>query len=73
MLRFHVPMQGGWDVGTMAGCFLAAGLIALGVPLPLTMLLPLAGTAVTFVMLRRYYRANPGVSVEPVSEPVVHP
>jgi DHA1 family inner membrane transport protein len=70
VLRFHVATNAGWDVGTVAGCFLAAGLVALGVPLPLTMLLPLVGTAATFVMLRRYYSANPGVPIEPVSEPL---
>jgi MFS transporter len=61
VLRFHIATEGGWDIGNVAGCFVSAGLIASGVPLPSAILLSLIGTAVTFVMLRCYYTNHSGV------------
>jgi len=54
-LRFHVATEGGWDMGGASGSLAAALLLWLGVPLSLTLLLPLVGVAAAFVMLRRYY------------------
>ena len=68
VLRFHIATEGGWDVGNVAGCFVSAGLLALGLPLSYAILLSLLGTTGAFVMLRRYYAANPGVTIGPVDE-----
>lgn len=73
VLRFHVATEGGWDVGNLAGCFVSAALIALGLPLPVAILLSLIGTAATFVMLRRYYTNNPGVPIEAMEDSAAHP
>ena len=54
-LRFHVATEGAWDTGCASGCFVAAGLIALGVPLSFAILLSLGGALSTLVLLRRYY------------------
>lgn len=56
-LRFQIASEAGWDLGCMAGCLTAAGLAALGVPLPLTMLLALPGLAVAVRVLWRYFGA----------------
>ena len=72
-LRFHVATEGGWDAGNVAACFLSAGLIAAGLPLSYAMLLSLLGSAVTFIMLRRYYRDNPNVPIEAIEESAAHP
>ena len=65
VLRFHIVMEGGWDVGSVAGTFLAAGLIALGLPLGNAMLLSLIGTLSGFVVLRRYFLAHPSAPLAP--------
>ena len=62
-LRFHVATEGGWDVGCAAGCLAAAGLTFAGVPLPAGILLSLAGTLLSLVLLRRYYAAL-GIAVD---------
>jgi hypothetical protein len=54
-LRFHVACEGGWDVGCTAGCVVTAALIGLGVPISVALLLPLAGVAVSFALLRNYF------------------
>jgi hypothetical protein len=56
-LRFHVATEGGWDVGCAAGSLAAALLSWLGAPLPLGILLSLFGTALSLVLLWRYYAA----------------
>jgi hypothetical protein len=54
-LRFHVATEGGWDVGASAGCLLAAGLMRLGAPISVGVLLSLIGLAGAFVLLNSYY------------------
>ena len=54
-LRFHIATEGGWDVGSAAGCLIAALLIAAGLPLATGILLSLGGIAVSFALLRGYY------------------
>jgi hypothetical protein len=54
-LRFHVATEGAWDAGCASGCLVAAGLIALGVPLGAAILLSLIGALVILALLRRYY------------------
>lgn len=63
-LRFHVVTEGGWDIGGSAGCLLTAILAWLGVPLSIGILTSVAGGAMGFVLLRRYYANNPLVSVD---------
>lgn len=65
VLRFHIMMEGGWDIGSVVGTCLSAGLIALGLSLGNAMLLSLIGSAVCFVVLRRYFLANPGQHLAP--------
>ncbi len=57
-LRFHVATEGGWDAGGSAGCLTAAGLVALGVPLAICILLSLFGVVASFLLLRRYYASR---------------
>jgi hypothetical protein len=54
-LRFHMVTEGGYDLGASLGCLVSAGLIALGLSLPATMLLALVGAFCVMVLLRRYY------------------
>jgi hypothetical protein len=54
-LRFHIATEGAWDAGCASSCFVAAGLIALGVPLSFAILLSLIGAVASLVLLRRYY------------------
>jgi MFS family permease len=63
-LRFHVMTEGGWDIGGAGGCLVTATLAALHVPLSIGILTSLAGAAMGFFLLRRYYAAHPSVSVE---------
>ncbi len=54
-LRFHVAAEGGWDAGGTLSCLIAATMIHFGAPLPVVILLALAGVAASFVLLRKYY------------------
>ena len=54
-LRFHIATEGAWDAGCASSCFVAAGLIALGVPLSYAILLSLVGAFASLILLRRYY------------------
>ncbi|ODR96049.1 hypothetical protein AUC69_02190 [Methyloceanibacter superfactus] len=70
-LRFHVATEGGWDAGGAAGCLVAALLAGAGVPLGVSILLPLIGAAASFVQLRRYYATHPvlkPVAVDPLAQ-----
>jgi MFS family permease len=58
-LRFHMVTEGGYDLGASLGCLVSAGLIAMGLSLPATMLLALIGAAAVMLLLRRYYGAEP--------------
>jgi DHA1 family inner membrane transport protein len=73
VLRFHIATEGGWDVGNVAGCFMAAAMIGLGAPLWTTLLLPAISYVALLPMLRRYYSANPQVPIGPVRESAAHP
>jgi hypothetical protein len=68
-LRFHVATEGGWDIGGASGCLAAALLSEAGAPLPVEILISLAGTAVSLILLRRYYKtlALPDL---PLTQPV---
>jgi hypothetical protein len=57
-LRFCMATEGGWDVGCTAGCLAAAGLTALRIPLPASILLALPGSAIGFALLLRSYGAR---------------
>ncbi len=54
-LRFHIATEGGWDAGAVSACVITAVLLWAGAPFSLVILLSLLGTAVIFVLLRRYY------------------
>ena len=76
-LRFHVATEGGWDAGCAGGCLAAAALSMAGAPLAAGILLSLAGTGVSFVLLRRYY-ADVGIMpdlsiVQPLSAALREP
>jgi hypothetical protein len=63
VLRFHVATEGGWDVGSVIGCCIAAGLLWLKAPIWLAILVPVSGASLSFALLRRYY-AGLGRSAE---------
>ena len=65
-LRFHIAAEGGWDVGGAAAALIAAGLMALGVPIGAGILISLPGAAVSFLLLRRYFARRP-----PAAEPAM--
>lgn len=56
-LRFYIALDGGWDMGCAGGCLAVAGLIVLGAPLAVALLLPLPALAAMAWLLRRYYAA----------------
>jgi len=62
-LRFHVFSEGGWDIGGASGCLFIALLAWAGVPLSIGILTSLAGAAVGFTILRRYYFEHPTLDV----------
>jgi MFS transporter, DHA1 family, inner membrane transport protein len=57
VLRFHIAAEGGWDLGGASALLIAAGLVAIGVPIGACILLSLLGAMAAFVLLRRYYAA----------------
>ena len=65
-LRFHIAAEAGWDIGGAGTSLIAAGLLAIGVPLSACILLSLPGALALFVLLRRYYAVR-----EPRAEAVV--
>ena len=54
-MRFYIVTEGGWDLGCIGACLVAAALSALGVTLSIAMLLALPALAFTAALLRRYY------------------
>lgn len=54
-VRFHIATEGGWDTGQFFGCLLAAGLVWLGAPLSVAILLALPGAAILAGLLWRQY------------------
>ena len=57
-LRFHIAAEGGWDLGGASGGLVAAGLLWLGAPLGVCILLSLLGALAAFALLRRYYAGS---------------
>ncbi|MGA0599075.1 MFS transporter [Caulobacter sp. KR2-114] len=57
-LRFHVAIEGGWDLGCAAGCLTAAGLIAAGAPLSAVIGLTVLGAGANAALLWRHYAAG---------------
>jgi MFS family permease len=55
VMRFNIVAEGGWDVGIAGGLCVSALLVSLGVPPTRVVFIALAGIAIVFVMLRRYY------------------
>jgi hypothetical protein len=53
-----MALEAAWDTGCATGCLLAAGLVAAGVPLPLTLLPTLPAMALMARLLWRYYGAR---------------
>ncbi|MDP2012298.1 MAG: hypothetical protein Q8K11_19185 [Phenylobacterium sp.] len=53
--RFHMVTEGGWDIGCAGACVTAAGLISLGTPLSVPILLALPAVAAGFMLLWRYF------------------
>ena len=66
-LRFHVATEGGWDIGGASGCIVAALLSSAGAPLPVEILLSLAGMTLSLILLRRHYRAGNRAQLEVAS------
>lgn len=54
-LRFSIASEGGWDVGSIAGCLVCAGLIQLGLPLGFAIATAGLGSLTSFLILRRYF------------------
>lgn len=54
-LRFQLAAEGGWDTGAVAGCLMAAGLMALGASIQTVILISLVGATINLVLVRRYY------------------
>ena len=63
-LRFHIAAEAGWDMGGASALLIAAGLLAVGVPIGACILLSLLGAMASFLLLRRYY-AVPEPAVTP--------
>lgn len=62
-LRFHIVTEGAWDIGCGAGCLAAAGIVAVGLPLSLGILIAIAAAGASMMLLLRYYATNPVASL----------
>jgi DHA1 family inner membrane transport protein len=62
--RFHMGTEGGWDVGAIAASLVAAGLVRLGAPLSVPILMALLGVAGSVALLWRYYS---GLRLDPAA------
>ena len=71
-LHLALPCGDGGRLGRggAAGLLTSAGLLALGLPMWSAVLTSLVGLAAGFVMIRRYYAANPGLTPEPLDPPI---
>lgn len=67
-MRFTVASEGGWDLGCGACCLAAAGLVRVGLPLSIGMLLSLAGTAAVAALL---WRPDAAVAGAPAQRSIV--
>ncbi len=61
VLRYHVAVEGGWDIGGALGLLTAALMLHLGAPYWACIALALAGIVLNVVALRGYYAAVPVV------------
>jgi MFS family permease len=57
-MRFQIAAEGGWDLGCMSACLIAAALSAMGVSLSAAILLALPGLAITVALLRRHFATS---------------
>jgi len=71
--RFYVAAEGGWDIGGTLGLGVAAGLAFAGAPLWTGVLVSLVGAAFVHHRARLFYAANPKVTVQPTTLPIVDP
>ncbi|MFL4969366.1 MAG: MFS transporter [Xanthobacteraceae bacterium] len=67
-LRFHIAAEAGWDIGGASALLIAAGLLALGVPVGAVILLSLLGTGGSFLLLRQYFAV-----IKPTATPPARP
>lgn len=58
VLRFTMATEGGWDLGCVLACLMAAALLQAGHGFQLPVLLALAGIAWIALLLRRWYAAG---------------
>jgi DHA1 family inner membrane transport protein len=58
-LRFHIALEGGWDIGAFSACLVASAITAMGGSLAIPLLLALPGALVAVVLLKRYYSGAP--------------
>jgi hypothetical protein len=64
VMRFHIAAEGGWDIGVSTGLCVAAFLVWRGAAPASTVLVSLVGTAIVFVLLRRYYAAHASETID---------
>jgi MFS family permease len=64
VMRFHIAAEGGWDVGVSTGLAVASALVWAGYPIAWAILLSMVGAGSVFILLQRYYAANPSVDVD---------
>lgn len=57
-MRFHIATEGGWDVGCVCACLIAAALCACGVAFWATILVALPPLGLASTLLRRHYAAQ---------------
>ena len=57
-LRFQIVAEGGWDVGCALACLASAALVALGMPLAVTLLFALPPLLLGARLLRRHFGAR---------------
>ncbi|MBP6545854.1 MAG: hypothetical protein KA220_03985 [Phenylobacterium sp.] len=65
--RFHMATEGGWDIGCAGACVTAAGLISLGAPMSVPILMALPAVAAGFALLWGYFGK---LGTAPFSSPV---
>jgi len=68
-LRFHVALDGGWDIGGLFACLTAAAVVAAGGGLAIPLLLALPGAFVAVALLRRYYSNDVPGGIRPPAPP----
>jgi len=64
VVRFHIAAEGGWDIGVSTGLAVAALLSWASISLSWAILLALFGAFFVFVLLQRYFAANPAETID---------